>query len=334
MKTMRILIIFATLLIAGLAQAEDLTYRLLRNIEETATGELNCIFLDRQGLLWMGSNNGLKSYDGYRTRTFRSDAYSPDVLPSNTVLSMTEDRQGNMWIGTRNGLVMMDRRTGEYRTYHLPQDNQRIIYTLFTSADGTVWIGTDGGLTKYMPGSDSFYTYPNKGRDLNGRPVQMGGISVKSIVEDRQGHLYVGTWESGLLRLDAGGNNFVQYPKRNEMNSAYSLFIDSAGRLWIGTWGFGLECMERPAAKQDQGWRSYSKPGGFSVVYKMVEDPLTHTLWACCREGVSVVDLKDPAKGTTNYTQLTDQRTEHLSHSHDIATDGWGNIWIATTNEG
>ena len=44
-----------------------------------------CMMFDHRGVLWIGTNNGLKSYDGYQVRTYRSDAYSPHLLPNNTV---------------------------------------------------------------------------------------------------------------------------------------------------------------------------------------------------------------------------------------------------------
>ena len=31
-----------------------------------------CMMFDHRGVLWIGTNNGLKSYDGYQVRTYRS----------------------------------------------------------------------------------------------------------------------------------------------------------------------------------------------------------------------------------------------------------------------
>ena len=90
--------------------------------------------------------------------------------------------------------------------------------------DGTVWIGTDGGLTRYDKESDSFYTYGME-----------RGYSVKAITEDKRGYLYIGTWRNGLMRLHPDRKTFDHYPRLNYMNSAYSLLLDSKQRLWIGT---------------------------------------------------------------------------------------------------
>ncbi len=92
-----------------------------------------------------GTNAGVKSYDGYQVRTYKTNAYQPGILPNNTIRSIAEDHQDNLWLGTRNGLVRMNKRTGKFKTFFLPDESQRIIYTLFVSKDGTLWIGTDGG---------------------------------------------------------------------------------------------------------------------------------------------------------------------------------------------
>ena len=95
-----------------------------------------CMMFDHRGVLWIGTNNGLKSYDGDQVRTYRSDAYSPHLLPNNTVRSLAEDKHDRLWVGTRNGLQRFDLRTGQVTTFHLPDENQRIIYTLYVDPQG------------------------------------------------------------------------------------------------------------------------------------------------------------------------------------------------------
>lgn len=325
--------IFLAAFAMPLVSAQPPQYRMLSTIETSDTEDLNCIYFDRDGLLWMGTGQGVKSYDGYRTRTYRTDLQSPGILPDNTVLCLTEDHEDGLWAGTRDGLVRMDRRTGAISTYRLPSAGQRIIYTLYTDRLGTVWIGTDGGLTRYVKERDAFFTYHADSivvRDLSGRLVPLDSYSVKSIVEDKCGNLYIGTWSSGVMRLNPGDGHFTVYPELNTMNSAYALFFDSRDRLWIGTWGFGLARIDRPLDAEDPGVVCY-RPGrkGFDTHYRFIEDPLTATIWACSRGGVSVIS---PDGGSVwNYAALAGQS---VSFCKDILTDGHGNIYLATIREG
>ena len=119
-------------------QASNTNARLLNIVYPSLSEEQKCMLIDRQGLIWIGTDGGLKSYDGYRFKTYRSDATTPHILPSNTILALTEGKDDVLWIGTRNGLVSMDKKTGKFTTHRLSGSDNRIIYTLFTSHDGKI----------------------------------------------------------------------------------------------------------------------------------------------------------------------------------------------------
>lgn len=279
------------------------------------TDEAGCVFLDNDGMMWIGSCSGLISYDGYNFRTYKSDAYSPDILPNNYIMSLTEDHDNNIWIGTRDGLAKMNRQKGTFTTYHLPQANQRIIYTLFTSSNGTVWIGTDGGLTRYDKTKDTFHTYRHT-RDY----------SVKSIAEDKNGTLYIGTWITGLLRLKRGSSRIEQYPQTNGMNSAYKLLIDSKQRLWIGTWGHGIEMMEHPENISSPQVRRFNDTGSdFNIIHDIIEDKTTGTIYTCGRDGISIYDEKTDTKFINS---------SKYKFCNSMTTDNAGHIYIGTMNDG
>lgn len=303
----------------------------------SASDENRSLFFDHKGLLWVGTNSGLKSFDGYEVRVFKSTAASPSLLPNNTVISICEDDNGNMWIGTRNGLVRMDMRTGETRTYSNIRGVSRITYALFTSRDGTVWIGNDHGLSRYVPESDSFVNYRDSESKVimpNGEVSEMDWYSVKSIVEDQQGNLYIGTWDSGLLRFSPKDETFVAYPKLNERNSAYSLFIDSKQRLWVGTWGYGLVRIDNPLEVDSLKMHTYNQgKGSFDTFYTVIEDPVTRTIWASTREGVAITDVDGDIDNIRMYTTC-DNGGQQLRFCNNMATDGNGNIWIETLNDG
>ena len=73
------------------------------------------------------------------------------------------------------------------------------------------------------------------------------------------------------------------------------------------------------------------KTNNFDTFYKIIEDPITNTMWACSREGISILNSKDVNGTWKNYTSAG---TNNLNFSNDIATNGNGNIWISTLNYG
>lgn len=333
MKTIK-LIIFLTFVCAVL-NAQDFPYRTTLSVEPYPSEQIGCIFFDKDGLMWLGTNRGVKSYDGYTFKTYKADVYSPGILPNNTVLCMKEDNHDNLWLGTYDGIVRMNKRTGKFKTYHLPKDSQRIIYTLHTTKDGTLWVGTDGGLSYYQPSSDTFQTYDEKTTVITpeGKKRQVGNYSVKAILEDRNGDILIGTWSSGLMRLDPKRRVFRQYPKFNKLNSAFFLYFDKLHRLWVGTWGFGVVRIDNPDNIRQPEIHQYPySDASFNVYYKIIEDPINKNLWACTPDGISIINPSEERAVWKNYPKIG--MLNIMKCTKDIGTDNKGRIWLTTEDKG
>jgi ligand-binding sensor domain-containing protein len=64
---------------------------------------------DRQGTLWVGTENGLFRYDGHRFLAFSTN----EGLPGNRITAIHESRDGTLWVGTSDGLAW--RENGGFR---------------------------------------------------------------------------------------------------------------------------------------------------------------------------------------------------------------------------
>lgn len=312
--------------------------RLLNVVHPSSSEEQQCMLIDKQGLMWIGSNMGLKSYDGYRFKNYRNNATTPNILPNNNVLCLTEGTDDVLWIGTRNGLVSMNKQTGKFTFHPLPGINNRIIYSLFTSHDGKIWIGTDGGITCYLPQEKSFFYYSNKNTtvtDTQGKKHPLTEtIKAKSFTEDKYGNIYIGTWSKKLYRLDTKKNALYQYDifKSNNEGNTYLVKMDLEGRLWVCTWGNTIKCMNHPLNQKDPGLMDiYQGKKDNDLHYNIVEDPVSHTLWICGRNGFGIIHSNDIQAGFTYYKTLGNYQVTNIS---DIQTDRKGNIWLVTRNKG
>ena len=251
---------------------------------------------------------------------------------------MTEGNDDVLWIGTRNGLVSMDKKTGKFTTHNLSGSNKRIIYSLFTSHDGKIWIGTDGGVTCYLPEEKTFYNYTSKNTTViesNGKKHPLTEtITAKSYTEDKFGNIYIGTWSKSLYRLDTKRSIMYKYdisPKDDEGNT-YIVKMDHQGRLWICTWGNGIKCLTQPLNQKNPGLVDlYKGNKDFIIHYNLVEDTISHTIWVCARSGFGVIKSDNIKAGITYYKSIDNHQTINVT---DVRTDGKGNIWLLTMNNG
>ena len=175
-----ILLLIAVLALSQMSMASPVSLRIMSQTPVQGIEEARKLMFDHYGMMWVGTDQGLRSFDGYSFKTYRNNAYTPGILPNNYVRSITEDQRDGLWIGTRDGLARYDRRQGTFKTYHLRGDQARLINALYTDSKGTVWAGTNAGVSRYNAAKDDFI-------DIN---LSAGVIS---FAEDTHGNLYIGT---------------------------------------------------------------------------------------------------------------------------------------------
>ena len=98
----------------------DLGYRQLPGDKAGLKDDLNCIYKDRAGTLWVGNTTGLHKINltavkaGQPSRVsithYQHNPGNPNSLSSNIVGSVFEDRAGIIWVATNNGLNSFDRK--------------------------------------------------------------------------------------------------------------------------------------------------------------------------------------------------------------------------------
>ena len=305
----------------------------ISTLNSLPSDEVQQVYRDHEGFMWLATRSGLCSYDGYQVKSYRTSAFSPNLFVSNNIYCLAEDYSYNLWIGTGNGLYMLNKRTGNIRKVNLSGNNT--ISTLLVTLDNNVWIGTDDGLSRYNPKNKSFRTYNSK--TTRNIPAS---YSVKSLLQDTNGDILMGTWCSGLYRFNPRTGVFQAYPQFNARQSAHTLYLDSYNRLWVGTWLCGLFCIENPQDVKHPIIKSYANnslnPNSLpdNIVYSITEDPLTHTLWVGTRTGLSIMTIDHPQNSFINYTTTSKQYPLPGNEINSVLTNGKGDFWLGTIGSG
>lgn len=92
---------------------------------------VNCIFQDKKGLIWIGTQDGLNMYNGYTFRYFKTQLNDSLSISDNFILHITEDSLGYLWVATRNGLNRMDPSTFMFRRFYGPDQDRREFHNSF-----------------------------------------------------------------------------------------------------------------------------------------------------------------------------------------------------------
>ena len=115
-----VLLVYLTLLpiTSGAADADmnsRLDFKQISTLNGLPTDEVQKIYQDREGFIWLATRYGLCKYDGYQVTVYRSNLYTPGLLTNNNIFCLADDYDGNLWIVTQEGLNVLNKKTGEMR---------------------------------------------------------------------------------------------------------------------------------------------------------------------------------------------------------------------------
>lgn len=262
------------------------------------TNEVRKLYQDSDGFIWISTNNGLVRYDGYTYLSFRYRG--SEQLLSGMCSALCEDNRRRLWVGTNNGLFVLDKRKGTVSKVDFPTLCYSRIEALITDHNDNLYIATNTGLYIRNTATDS--TVHCTG-DEWGIPV----VDMKTLLLDRQGQLYIGTWSNGLMRYDLSKRRLYRYDKIPALRSSHTLFLDKTNRLWVGTFGNGLVLLNAPYDMQTQPYRCFEHSGKDpaslldNIIYCITQEPVSGNLWIGSRAGLSLMIEKESGTEFLNF---------------------------------
>src|SRR5579859_6211575 len=77
-------------------------FRHISTDEGLGSSNVNALVQDNAGYMWVGTDNGLQRYDGYRFENYLHDPRDPGSLSENIVSALAFAPDGSLWIGTQD----------------------------------------------------------------------------------------------------------------------------------------------------------------------------------------------------------------------------------------
>lgn len=93
---------------------------------------MHAVFRDRDGLVWIGTQDGLNSFDGKNFTVYRHSDEDSSTISDQFILKITQDKKGILWIGTRNGLNSFNKNTGKFRRYYCRPEEAHTFQASYT----------------------------------------------------------------------------------------------------------------------------------------------------------------------------------------------------------
>ena len=218
---------------------------------------IHSIIQDKNGFLWIGTQDGLNRYDGYKFKVYKNDPDDSLSISFNRAGRIFEDNQGYIWIlGKNTGVNKFDPKTEAFKLYeNIPGDSSSLPH------NDIVFIGEgDNGQLFFRDVNEIVFTFDREQEMFPWAPefkfpvtplvtkltldIIEGELNekvevAKSLI-DKKGNIWLGVKKYGLIRVntDSSVTNFSRSGLHNIVVN--TIYEDRTGVIWIGTIGHGL----------------------------------------------------------------------------------------------
>lgn len=290
---------------------------------------VKAICRDAKGRLWIGTEDaGLQQFNP-ATQQFRD--FTPKNIEAGVLSTNIQaiQLQGNhLWIATYdNGIFRFDperERVSRHFSAQNPQSGLRsnYIYTFLATREGGLYAGTAAGLFRYDEEGARF-------RFVRQLPP---AIRAQALHEDRQGNIWMGTQQQGLLIFSPATGSVRQFPhaKQNPKspgsNSITAIFEDSKNRIWCTTEGNGFSLFN----ETDSSFVQFNNSRGIEpgITCGMSEDGMGQ-LWISSSNGL--IRLNPETGQSTIFRKINGLPGNHFSYNASFR-DNSGRLYFGTVN--
>ncbi|HEX9513193.1 MAG TPA: two-component regulator propeller domain-containing protein [Puia sp.] len=297
-----------------------------------ASDHANVVYVDRQGIVWIGTNNGL---------SVLNPLFSPFVqhfLPATgkniNVYDFYKDARGKLWIATSDGIFIQSPGIPGFGHRKIIYQGQELAATkFFIDEDGTFYLGTDYTLFVYDSKSNRIALLPNTTADpvmkrlINSRIVSIVRDTIDKhpvILVSPYGHYFTYydlVEKKWISKIDSVKNNIIEQFNIGD-NQIRKLYKDDWGSLWLATNKLGLGSWNRQNAGPIQ-YHCYDLRNNSSIsnndVYDIQEDNKGN-FWVSTYGG----GLNYYNKSAGKFTHIT----ESANLTEGLQSDRTGNIWM------
>lgn len=250
MKSFYCLIISLSIHLCGYAILPTQFHFRHYNIENgVSSNNISTLFQDQKGYIWIGTENGLNRFDGNQFTLYQKnnplysnfhansinticettdkelwlgtdngvfiynqvkDTFTPFVKHTSDKTSITswithiiQDKAGNIWIAThKQGIFLFNTQTDKLTQFEIPQ-NDNIVTRILNDEQNNIWLSGPYQLCKLNKVNNTFETYAIEEKTES--------IYSMALWEDSSNHIWIGTWDKGLWKLDPRTKQVEKY---------------------------------------------------------------------------------------------------------------------------
>ncbi|RDY28197.1 histidine kinase [Romboutsia weinsteinii] len=200
------------------------------------SNQIGAIMRDREGNLWIGTTDGLATYNEQNDNfdIYKNKIYDKNSLVYDDVRSLIEDREGVIWVGTYSGISIFDTKSSITHYNAGPDDdyllNENMIHGVYEDNEGYIWVGTKSKGVNIIDRKNMTSTYIDTENNIT-----MSSNSINDIT-GYEDFIFIAT-DNGLIKIDKKSKNIKNYNLEDGIinEKIKDILVDDKGYLWLGT---------------------------------------------------------------------------------------------------
>ena len=294
---------------------------------------------DKNGFIWIATQDGLNRYDGKNFVYYRHNSADKNSIADNFIRKLFIDKDNILWVGTNEGLSRYNESLDNFDNFlHQDNDNNSLkdneIWNIYQDQQNNIWVSSKEGLHKFDSENNNFTQIRIRGFDNKYKDLK----EVKTIYQDKKGNYWFGTYNDGIYLANDKLSFVVPLSGENKWN----LSIDATGlfdlkvvdnQYWLAT-DNGLFVISNDYELKKHYSTNAKKENERLLSNNIRSIALLEdsTVWLGTLNGLNMINL---LSGDINAYQSA-QHKNALSNNYilKLHKDNADNIWIGTDGNG
>lgn len=294
--------------------------KLFTTDRELSSSLINQIYQDRNGFIWIATEDGLNRYDGAKFTIYKHEPNNEHSLAHSFVRTIFEDSKGHVFIGTYLGVQMYDPATDQFTPLATWENGEEIlesnISAIIERKNGEIWL-SGNVLCKLVI----------KDYRLVAQKIDIPVTSLGYMIEDKNGNIWITKGEEGLYRL--GPDNRLSRYLSQDNGNVNSICEDSKGNIYAGSIRKGLFVYD----KNLDTFTPVHSPQKEALPVRFLY-PATQNELYIGTDGKGMAIYNNKTGNITKYQFDNSYFDSSNSKVHSILKDNSGNLWLAIYQKG
>ncbi len=289
-----------------------------------------CITQTKDGLIWIGTRDGLCQFDGNTYTFFKQDFDDKNSISNNSVNCLYEASNGDLWIGTTMGLNRYSKDNEIFQRYFIQSGGQGLshnyIRSILETLEGKILIGSPAGIDIFDSVTNSFRNVPIE-KKMSGKLN-----SITCFYKDSKGRILVGS-RTGLYIYNKGSLVNVTFSKEVRLKTTEfeirDIKEDFDGKIWLATEENGILILTLHSDIADL--TAQYNASNSKIISNQVRKLFFNKeeVWIGTLDGLSILNLNNQSFSNFQYASNNPKGISNNS-IRDIFGDNQGGIWLAT----